>query len=261
MTALRGKHVVITGGSQGIGLATAAACHRHGARVSAIARDSVRLASVQSMLPGLAVASADVTDAGTLAHAIQSLEASHGPCDVLVTAAGAAEPGYVEDLDEQVYRRHVELNQMGTIHAVSAVLPSMLHRHEGHVVLVSSVVGLIGVFGYAAYAPTKFAVRGYGLALDAEVRDRGVRVSIAYPPDTRTPGFDRENLTKPAETRRVSGAVKPIDPERMADAIVRGIQRNRLHITADRQTAALATLLDLPGPALRALMRRSVRGS
>ena len=93
MTALRGKHVIITGGSQGIGLATAAACQRNGARVSVIARDSVRLASVQSMLPGLAVASADVTDPGTLAHAIEHLEATHGPCDVLVTAAGAAVMG------------------------------------------------------------------------------------------------------------------------------------------------------------------------
>ena len=260
MTALRGKHVLITGGSQGIGLATAAACRGRGARVSVVARDPARLAQAQSMIEGLAVASADVTDPGTLQQAIRDLEVTHGPCDVIVTAAGAAEPGYVQDLGAQVYRRHVELNQMGTIHAVSAVLPGMLERGEGHVVLVSSVVGLIGVFGYAAYAPTKFAVRGYGLALDAEVRDRGVRVSIAYPPDTRTPGFERENLTKPIETQRVSGAVKPIAPERMANAIARGIERNRLHITADRQTAAMAALLDLPGPALRAFMRRSARG-
>lgn len=228
--------------------------------MSIIARDPSKLHAAQQRIPGVATASADVTDAVALASAIRGLESAHGPCDVVITAAGAAEPGYVQDLDNAAYRRHVELNQMGTVNAVTTVLPGMLDRGAGHIVLISSVVGLIGVFGYAAYAPTKFAVRGYGLALDAEVRDQGVRVSIAYPPDTLTPGFERENLTKPIETHRVSGAVKPIPAERMADAIVRGVERNRLHITADRQTAAIAALLDLPGPALRALMRRSARG-
>jgi len=132
----------------------------------------------------------------------------------------------VQDLDDAVYRRHVKLNQMGTINAVSAVLPGTLDRGTGHIVLISSVVGLIGVFGYAAYAPTKFAVRGYGLALDAELRDRGIREGIAYPPDTLTPGFERENLTKPIETHRASGAVRPIPPERIAVAMaVRAFMR------------------------------------
>lgn len=260
MTTLRGKHAIITGGSQGIGLATAAACLARGACVSVIARDAAKLQAAKARFPQIAITSADVTNSGALVTAIHDVTTAQGPCDVLITAAGAAEPGYVQDLDETVYRRHVELNQMGTINAVTAVLPGMIDRGAGHIVLISSVVGLIGVFGYAAYAPTKFAVRGYGLALDAELRDKGIRVGIAYPPDTLTPGFERENLTKPIETHRVSGAVKPIPPERMADAIVRGIERNRLHITADRQTAVMAALLDLPGPGLRALMRRSARG-
>lgn len=259
MTAIAGAHVIISGGSQGIGLATAAACLARGGRVSVIARDAARLAAVQQTYPALRIAAADVTDAAALQSAIAQITAQDGPCDILITAAGSAEPGYVQDLEYAAFRRQVELNQMGTVHAVQAVLPSMLQRGRGHLVLVSSVVGLIGVFGYAAYAPTKFAVRGYGLALDAELRHRGVRVGIAYPPDTLTPGFERENRTKPAETHRVSGSVKPVPPERVADAILRGIERNRLHIAADRQTAALAALLDLPGPAVRALMRRSIR--
>lgn len=228
--------------------------------VTVIARDQVRLDGVRDAHPGVHTSTADVTRADALGQAIAHAEAATGPCDILITAAGAADPGYVEHLDELTYRRQVELNQMGTVHAVRAVLPGMLSRGRGHLVLVSSVVGLIGVFGYTAYAPTKFAVRGYGLALDAELRNRGVTVGIAYPPDTLTPGFERENLTKPIETQRVSGAVKPLPPERVAAAIVRGIERNRLHICADRQTAILATLLDLPGPALRAMMRRSARG-
>ena len=259
MTSLPGKHVIITGGSQGIGLSTAQACLARGARVSIIARNHEALASAQRSNPGLHVASADVSNVAALTAALALLEGLQGPCDILITAAGSAEPGYVGHLDPATFRRQVDVNQLGTVNAVQAVLPGMLQRGKGHLVLVSSVVGLIGVFGYAAYAPTKFAVRGYGLALDAELRDQGIRVGIAYPPDTLTPGFERENLTKPRETHLVAGALKPVAPERVADALVRGIERNRLHISADRQTALLSALLDLPGPAIRALMRRSIR--
>lgn len=153
----------------------------------------------------------------------------------------------------------MDVNYLGAVHAVQAVAPSMLERGAGHLVLLSSVAGLVGVFGYGAYAPAKFAVRGLGHTLDAELGSRGVRVSVVYPLDTETPGFERENRTKPPETVRVSGAVRPVSAARVADAIVDGIERGRLTITADRQTAVLARLADLHGPVVRAVMRRLVR--
>jgi 3-dehydrosphinganine reductase len=135
----------------------------------------------------------------------------------------------------------------------------MLARGSGHLVLVSSLAGLIGVFGYGAYAPAKFAVRGLGLTLDAELRHRGIAVSIVYPPDTRTAGFEQENLTKPPETIRLSGGIPPVSADRVAAAVVRGIERDRLTITADRQTAVIACLADLHWPVVRAAMRRTLR--
>ena len=84
--------------------------------------------------------------------------------------------------------------------------------------------------------------------------------SIVYPPDTATPGFERENLTKPAETVRLGAGIEPLSPDAVAEAIVRGIERDRLHITAEWQTRLLARLTDLHGPILRRTLRRRLRG-
>ncbi|MEX1163112.1 MAG: SDR family oxidoreductase [Nitriliruptor sp.] len=259
MTKLAGAHAVITGGSEGIGLATARACLRRGTRVSVIARGPDKLAAVGRAEPDIATASGDVTDPDALQPAIAAVTEVHGACDVIIACAGGARPGYVEQLDADTFREQVELNYLGVVHTVQAVLPSMLERGRGHLVLVSSVAGLFGVFGYGAYAPAKYAVRGFGHTLDAELRHRGITVSIVYPPDTRTPGFEQENRTKPPETVRVSGAIEPVAPEQVAAAIVRGIERDRLTITADRQSAVLARLADLHGPIVRATMRRMLR--
>lgn len=260
MTRIAGAHVIVTGGSQGIGLATADACARRGARVSILARDPGRLAQARNALPdGAATASADVTDPTALNAAVDDLVAVHGPCDILVASAGRAEPGYFLNLGPEVFRRQMEVNYLGALHAVQAVLPSMLDRGRGHLVLLSSVAGLIGVFGYGAYTPTKFAVRGLGEALDAEFRHHGIRTSIVYPPDTDTPGFEQENLTKPPETARISEGITPVPATRVADAIVRGIERDRLRVTAEWQSRLVARLADLHGPPLRAMFRRQVR--
>jgi 3-dehydrosphinganine reductase len=260
MTRVAGSHVLVTGGSEGIGLAFATACIRRGARVSIVARSEDKLTAARERLGGTAAAaSADVTDPEALARAVAVLTDRHGPIEIVVTAAGGAEPGYFLDLDPEVFRRQIELNYLGTVHAVRAVLPGMLARGEGHLVLVSSIAGLYGVFGYGAYTPSKFAVRGLGQALDAEFRPRGLRVSVVYPPDTRTPGFARENRTKPPETARIAAGIRPVTPERVAVAILQGIERNRLAITADWQNAVVARMADLHGPLVRSVMRRRLR--
>lgn len=261
MTRIAGSHVVVTGGSLGIGLATAQACVERGARVSVIGRDRARLAAAQRQLGhDAAVAAADVTDPQALNAAFADVAELHGPCDVLVAAAGQAEPGYFLDLEPEVFRRQMELNYFGTLHAVRAVLPAMVERKRGHVVLLSSVSGLIGVFGYGAYTPSKFAVRGLGEALHGEFRPHGIVTSVVYPPDTDTPGFHRENLTKPPETARLSAGIAPVSAARVATAIVRGIEHDRLHVAVEWQTRVIARLADLHGPPVRAALRWRLRG-
>jgi 3-dehydrosphinganine reductase len=267
MTNLANTHAIVTGGSSGIGLATAERLARRGARVSLVARDTVRLADaaaqLQAAVPSadVAVAGADVRDADALGAAFAELTGRAGPCDVLVAAAGSAHPGYFEQLDDGVFRDQMDIDYFGTLHAIRAVTPSMIERRRGHVVTISSTAGLIGVFGYSAYAPAKFAVRGLAETLRAELAPYGIVVACAYPPDTRTPGFDRENELKPDETARISAAIKPRDAEVVAKALVAGIEHDDLVVTADFQTAALARAAGLLGPYVRRSMDRHVRRS
>ncbi len=266
----------MTGGSSGIGLATARILAERGARVSLVARDEGRLdeaaravagarsAALPSTTEGAAgivgVARADVRDRAELQAAVDRLTEDLGPCDILVTAAAdTAHPGYFEQLDDSVFREQMEVDYFGTLHSVRAVVPSMIARRRGHLVLVGSVAALIGVFGYSAYAPAKYAVRGLAETLRVELAPYGIVVACAYPPDTKTPGFERESVLKPPETARISEAIEPRDVDTVAQAIVRGIERDRVVITADLQTAALARAAGMLRPYLRVTMDRTVR--
>ncbi len=261
MTTLRDAHLLVTGGSSGIGLACARLAAERGARVSLVARDEARLIAAAATITGgsVATAAADVTDDHALRAAMEDLVTRHGPVDVLLAAAGGAYPGYFEQLDDGVFRDQMELDYFGTLHAVRAVVPSMLERGRGHLVTVASTAALVGVFGYSAYAPAKYAVRGLAETLRSELGPRGIVVACAYPPDTETPGLTRENETKPHETHAVSAAIKPRSAARVARAVVRGIEKDRAVITADLQTAALAHLPSVALPVARRSIERAVR--
>jgi 3-dehydrosphinganine reductase len=271
MTQLAGSHAIVTGGSSGIGLATARLLAAAGARVSLVARDEARLDAAARLVSAqlasgdagtghrVGVASADVRDAGAVRVAITRLTEGLGPCDILVTAAGGAHPGYFEELDDSVFREQMDVDYFGTLHAIRAVAPSMIERGRGHLVLLASTAALIGVFGYSAYAPAKYAVRGLAETLRVELAPHGVAVSCAYPPDTKTPGLAREQELMPPETASLSARITALDADTVARAIVRGIEKDRLVVTADFQTAALARAAGVLGPYVRFTTDRTVR--
>jgi 3-dehydrosphinganine reductase len=265
MTAIGGSHALVTGGSSGIGLATAQALAARGAALTLLARDEGRLraavASVHASLPDAAVGivSADVRDAAAVQSAVADAAGSRGPVDIVVAAAGYARPGYFTELPEETFRDQLEVDYLGTLHVVRATVPSMVARGRGHLVLVASTAALIGVFGYSAYAPAKYAVRGLAETLRPELAPDGIVVACAYPPDTDTPGLAAENEHKPHETVQLSAAIKPRSADDVARAIVRGIERDRLVITADAQTAGLARAAGLVGPYVRWSVDRTVR--
>jgi len=239
--------------------------------VSLVARDVARLerardrvtavATTAAASPAVAVAAADVADPRALGSAFAALVDEHGPVDVLVTSAGYAHPGHFAELDLAVFRDQMEVDYFGTLHAVRAVVPSMMQRRRGHLVLVASTVAFVGIYGYSAYAPAKHAVRGLAETLRPELKPYGVTVACAYPPDTETPGFERENAHKPETTKRVSAGIAPRSAATVAAAIVKGIERNRLVITADPTTALLARTSGLVAPLLHPLLDRHVPGA
>lgn len=260
MTELRGAHVIITGGSEGIGAAFAKAAYDAGARVSLIARREAPLVqAARDIGPGVAWQCADVTDSQALEAAIEQLCRVSGPCEVLVCCAGIALPGRFLEVPAGEFEQQWGLNVGGAVNAARAVLPAMVARTKGHVVFVSSTAGVIGVPGYTGYAASKFGIRGMADALRYEVAPKGVNISVLFPPDTQTPGFEAENLRKPEETMAVSGSIKPVPAQRVADALLKGIAANKRNVTADPTTALLLRFGGLLEPALHWQFARTVR--
>ncbi|MCE7003953.1 SDR family oxidoreductase [Kibdelosporangium philippinense] len=255
-------HAVITGGSSGIGLAVATALGERGDIVSLIARDPDRLAKAADSLRlqgiDVRVAAVDVADQQAVTEAIAKLTTEAGHCDILVSAAGQARPGYFHELDDEVFRRMMEVDYFGTLHAIRAVTPAMIERRSGSIVAISSATAVLGIFGYTAYSPAKFAVRGLMESLRDELRPHDVHVACVYPPDVDTPQLAEENRFKPAETAAISGSVRPITAETVALAIVRAIDRKQYAVYPDRSSALLAALGPLMAPVLRRMIDRRV---
>jgi 3-dehydrosphinganine reductase len=268
--AFAGRHAVITGGSSGIGLATAGELLARGADVSVFARGADRLEAAAGALreahPDRVVLTrvVDVADRDAVTAAIAEVTAESsggGPCDVLITSAGLARPGYFHELPDEVFREMIDVDYFGTLWPIRAVVPSMIERRSGSVVGVASAAGLIGVFGYTAYGPAKFAVRGLFEALRQELAPHGVHVGCVYPPDVDTPQLAYENQFKPSETRAISGAIKPLTAEAVARTIVAGIERRRFSIIPDVQTSLLARTAGLVPEVYAKVFDRQIRGA
>ena len=251
-------HAIISGGSSGIGLAVARDLIGSGWNLSLIARTPSRLDEAKRQLERLHVKedqkvhiiAADVSDQDQAGNAIKSALHHLGTPDLLITSAGMAHPGYFEELPLEIFRDTMAVNYFGTLYLIKAALPAMRDRGAGRIVMISSGTGLIGVFGYTAYSPTKFALRGLAESLRAEVKRDGIGISIVYPPDTDTPQLTAENRIKPVETRAISGKAKTWSADDVTAVILKGIRKGRFTITPGWEITLLSVLHSLTGPLL-----------
>jgi len=262
------SHAIVTGGSSGIGKETARLLVRRGTRVTLLARRPELLASARAELaqdrapgtPDVLTIPVDVADREAVDDAVQRSEQAMGPCDLLVTSAGMAHPGYVGEIPVEIFEETMRVNYFGTLYPVRAVLPGMRAARRGRIVLVSSGAGIVGVFGYAAYSPSKFALRGLAEVLRAELRRDGIGVSIVYPPDTDTPQLAAENEIKPPETRAIASGAKTWSAEDVARCVVDGIDRGRFTITPGWEMTWLHRLQSVAGPLLAWHFDRAAAG-
>jgi len=263
MPKFPGAHVLITGGSSGIGLACARLAIDRGGRVSLLARRPDALdeaaASLRAAGGQVAVGAADVADDAQAVAAITTLTDALGPVDVAILSAGQTRPGYFQQLEPELFRQLMDVNYFGMVNVVRAVVPAMMERRRGSIVGVSSAAGLVGVFGYSAYTPTKFAVRGFLETLRAELAPYGIHVGCSFPPDTDTPQLADEEEYKPKETKAISGTIKPLSAERVAKSIVEGIEKERFAIVPDVSTRGLAKIVGLAPGLVAGVMDRQVR--
>ena len=260
------RHAIVTGGSSGIGKAMGCLLAGEGADVSVIARDEQRLEAARSEIERrrarpeqrVVTVSADVSVRPEAERAVAKTIVENGPPDLLVTCAGIAEPGYFQHLPTEVFEQTMAVNYFGTLYAIRAALPVMAERGHGHLALVSSAVGLLGVFGYSAYSPSKMAVRGLAETLRAELKPLGIGVSVVYPPDTDTPQLEREARSKPSETRLIARAAGLRSSDEVARAMLRGIRKRTFAIAPGPRVWLLASLHSVVAPVLSWYVDRTV---
>jgi short-subunit dehydrogenase len=119
----------------------------------------------------------------------------------------------------------------------------MIERRSGHIVLVSSGMALTAYTGYSTYAPTKFAIRGLGECLRSEMLPHNIQIYQAYPPGFQSPGFDQENLTKPADTKAIEAGEPVHTAEDVASCIVDSVRKGEYHISCGNFGINLLTRL------------------
>lgn len=177
MKSFAGKNVLITGGSSGIGLALAVKLANCGANLFLLGRDNQKLSiadrevrnSRRDTSQQVNLIQADVSDKAGLDQALNELINKVEVIDVLINSAGITQPGLFDQTDLKYHRDNMEINYFGTLYTTMAVVPGMIRQKSGHIVNISSLVGIHGLYGYSAYAPSKFAVRGLSDVLRYEL--------------------------------------------------------------------------------------------
>ncbi|MHB1120778.1 MAG: SDR family oxidoreductase [Bellilinea sp.] len=251
------KHVLITGGSSGIGLAVAKGAARLGANISIISRrlDVLEQAQLEileqrSEETFVNIISADVSNEEEIAEALHTLVFDRELPDIVINCAGVTHPGEFYKLSTDIFRWNMEINYYGTVYVLKALVPGMIRRGSGRIVNISSGVGIMNIYGYTAYGASKFAVNGLTEALRMELKPHGIQVSLVIPADTNTPQLAYEDRYKPAVTRELNKVGGLMEPEAVAEELLAGVSRGRYLILPGSDIKFLYALLRIFGRSL-----------
>ncbi|MBK1622208.1 SDR family NAD(P)-dependent oxidoreductase [Afifella marina] len=250
----RGQHAKrnawITGASTGIGRALALRLARDGWKVAVSARSADKLealAAEATALEGDILAfPLDVTDKEKTAEAVAAIEDALGPLDLAVLNAGTYKQRKAENFSADEFRQTVEVNLMGAVHGLAPLLPRFMERGRGHVALVASVAGYVGLPTASAYSATKAGLIALAESLEPELKRRNVAITVINPGFVDTPLTEKNSFPMPF--------LIPVD--RAVDAIVSGLEKKRFEIVFPWQMAlSMKFLRALPYPLLFLLTR------
>jgi uncharacterized protein len=216
---LQDSTALVTGASGGIGQAIVRALHARGATVIATGRNRRALDELAREIAGVEPLVADLSDAAQVVALVFGRRV-----DVLVANAALPASGRLESFTTEEIDRALDVNLRAPMQMARAVIPHMVERGSGHVVFISSLSGKIASAGASIYNATKFGLRGFGFALNEELRGTGVGVTTVFPGFIREAGMFADagvNLPRGVGTRT---------PNDVAKAVIRGIETNRAEI-------------------------------
>jgi NADP-dependent 3-hydroxy acid dehydrogenase YdfG len=219
---LKGRRVLVTGASSGIGEAVARAVVAAGGRVALVARRAEVVEELAAELDGVA-APADVTDLTALTAAVDRAAGDLGGLDGVVTAAGLVRPGGIRDADPADWRTMLEVNVLGTLHTVRAAVPHLVAAGRGDVVTLSSMTGRrLASTEMGVYAATKAGVHALSEGLRRELAGDRIRVTVVAPGLVDTPllaGQDHPVATRLAEAAPAQGLSAPDVADRIVEVL------------------------------------------
>ncbi|XP_018329309.1 3-ketodihydrosphingosine reductase-like [Agrilus planipennis] len=250
INSIKSKYVVVTGGSSGIGKSLAKLCVQLGADVTIIARNEEKLENALKELlqyksgefQQITAVSCDTSNYPLIKSELEKLEANTGPIYMLINCVGAAICGKLEDMSIEDIESQISMNFFGIVYPIKAIISKLKQRKEGIIVLTASQAALLGIFGLSIYSGSKFALRGFAEALDMEVRPYNISITVALPPDTDTPGFEKENIGKPKETALICETAGLYDPDVVARAILKDALKRKFFSFLGFESYLMATL-------------------
>ena len=183
---IKNKIVIVTGASEGIGLATAKYLSRNGATVALVARSTDKLEEAQKELPNSFVVTADLRKPEDIAKIISQTIQKFGRIDILINNAGQGIYGKLEDINIDQFKEVMELNVFAVARMMQAVIPQMRKQGGGMIVNVSSQVSKMFIPGLSAYAATKYALNAISLTARQELAEVHIVVSVIHPRMTAT---------------------------------------------------------------------------
>ncbi|CDU25246.1 related to 3-ketosphinganine reductase [Sporisorium scitamineum] len=259
------KHVFITGGSQGLGLAVAELLASKGAHVTICSRTESKLreavgkvkAAAKSDQQKIGYVAADVS---TFEGAKRAVEACSVVPDTVFCCAGGAKPGFFLEQTEADFEKGMKTDYWTCLATAHAAANAMARTNvvNGKIVLVSSTLGLIGLVGYSQYAPMKHAIRGLAESLRSELILYGISVHAYFPGTIFSPGLEEENKTKPEITRQIEGTEDGLTPAQCAKGLIKGIEQGHYFITTDFGTELFRAAALGAGPTNRGVVDRVI---
>lgn len=258
MTDPANKTVLITGAGGGFGRHMVRQFRDAGAKpvLTDLTDDALRDAATDA---GNALVATLATDLATNAGCNAVIELCRSldlVPDILVNNAGVGFAGRIDHVPQENWEALMQLNLLAPMRLVNHFIPQMVERGSGHIVNISSLAGWVGSHGMSAYCASKFGLRGFGVALAADLEDTGVQVTNVYPCFARTPILDspRYGYEEPMEVP--PGLIS--EPEDVVARMLDGIRQDRLHVFPDKH-ARRVHLLTRFVPWLIPILNRRMR--